>query len=94
MWSWEASRGLEPLWSWQDPDRRGKEEKTVKEELKLEVERETEKSKSGPEMMARKDYIPFNRYNFTKSHIWQTIPIALLKPFQPHNPIAAEIREK
>ena len=71
MWSWEAaSRGLQPLWSWQDPDRRGKEEKTVKEELKLEVERETEKSKSGPEMMARKDYIPFNRYNFTLSHIY------------------------
>ena len=45
-------------------------EKIVKEELKLEVERATEKSKSGPEMMARKDYIPFNRYNFTKSHIY------------------------
>ena len=64
MWSWEAaSRGLQPLWSWQDPDRRGKEEKTVKEELKLERETETEKSKSRPEMLARKDYIPFNRYN-------------------------------
>ena len=61
MWSWEAaSRGLEvlePLWSWQEPDRRGKEEKTVKVEEKL----KTEKSSSESEMLARKDYIPFNR---------------------------------
>ena len=64
MWSWEASRGLEPLWSWQDPDRTGKEEKTVEEE----VERQAEPSERGPGVMARKDYIPFNRY-FLYTHI-------------------------
>ena len=61
MWSWEASRGLEvlePLWAWQEPDRRGKEEKTVGAGENF----QTEKSTSESEVFARKDYIPFNRY--------------------------------
>ena len=57
MWSWESdSRGS--LWTWQEPDRRGKEEKTAMVEERV----TTETSKTESEMLARKDYVPFNRY--------------------------------